>query len=140
MALDKSDVIGSIFSGWWEADKADSAQRLKIRNEELANKIKSEIPEAIIPEHKSNLSSPALVTALSSRLESAISIDNGVMHMIALSNVPIVVLFGPTNSEKFAPSCKDSIILDSKRMYKTENISAITVEDVQLAAKQFLNF
>ena len=38
MALDKSDVLGSIFSGWWEADKADSAQRLKIRNEELANK------------------------------------------------------------------------------------------------------
>ena len=38
MALDKSDVIGSIFSGWWEADKADTAQRLKIRNEELANK------------------------------------------------------------------------------------------------------
>tara|TARA_R100000278_G_scaffold24619_1_gene22661 strand:- start:205 stop:2157 length:1953 start_codon:yes stop_codon:yes gene_type:complete len=38
MALDKSDVLGSIFSGWWEADKADTAQRLKIRNEELANK------------------------------------------------------------------------------------------------------
>ena len=38
MALDKSDVIGSIFSGWWEADKADTAQRLKIRNEELVNK------------------------------------------------------------------------------------------------------
>ena len=37
MALDKSDVLGSIFSGWWEADKADTAQRLKIRNEELAN-------------------------------------------------------------------------------------------------------
>ena len=29
MALDKSDVIGSIFSGWWEADKADSAQKIK---------------------------------------------------------------------------------------------------------------
>tara|TARA_Y100000590_G_scaffold447134_1_gene581895 strand:+ start:1651 stop:2640 length:990 start_codon:yes stop_codon:yes gene_type:complete len=113
---------------------------LEKNNIEIANKIKSEIPEAIIPEHKSNFSSPALVTALSSRLEGAISIDNGVMHMIALSNVPIVVLFGPTNSEKFAPSYKDSIILDSKRMYKTENISAITVEDVQLAAKQFLNF
>lgn len=38
MSLDKSDVLGSIFSGWWEADKADTAQRLKIRNEELANK------------------------------------------------------------------------------------------------------
>ena len=38
MSLDKSDVLGSIFTGWWEADKADTAQRLKIRNEELANK------------------------------------------------------------------------------------------------------
>ena len=113
---------------------------LEKNNIEIANKIKSEIPEAIIPEHKSNFSSPALVTALSSRLEGAISIDNGIMHMIALSNVPIVVLFGPTNSEKFAPSYKDSIILDSKKIYKTENISAITVEDVLLAAKQFLNF
>ena len=62
------------------------------------------------------------------------------MHMIALSNVPIVVLFGPTNSEKFAPKYKKSVILDSKRIYNTENISAITVEDVLLAAKQFLNF
>ena len=113
---------------------------LQKNNIEIANKIKSEIPEAIIPEHKSNFSSPALVTALSSRLEGAISIDNGIMHMIALSNVPIVVLFGPTNSEKFAPSYKASIILDSKKIYKTENISAITVEDVLLAAKQFLNF
>ena len=60
--------------------------------------------------------------------------------MIALSNVPIVVLFGPTNSEKFAPGYKDSIILDSKKIYNTKNISAITVEDVLLAAKQFLNF
>ena len=38
MSLDKSDVLGSIWSGWWEADKADTAQRLKIRNEELANR------------------------------------------------------------------------------------------------------
>ena len=38
MALDKSDVLGSIFSGWWEADKADTAQRLKNRNAELVNK------------------------------------------------------------------------------------------------------
>ena len=113
---------------------------LEKNNIEISNKIKSEIPQAIIPEEKSNFSSPALVTALSSRLECAISIDNGVMHMIALSNVPIVVLFGPTNSEKFAPKYKESVILDSKRIYNTENISAITVEDVLLAAKQFLNF
>ena len=38
MALDKSDVLGSIFTGWWEADKIDTAQRLKTRGEELRNK------------------------------------------------------------------------------------------------------
>ena len=38
MALDKSDVLGSIFTGWWEADKADTAQKLKTRGEELKNK------------------------------------------------------------------------------------------------------
>ena len=38
MALDKSDVLGSIFTGWWEADKADTAQKLKTRGEELRNK------------------------------------------------------------------------------------------------------
>ena len=113
---------------------------LEKNNKEIANKIKSEIPEALIPEHESNLFGPALVTALSCRLESAVSIDNGLMHMIALSNVPMVVLFGPTNSEKFAPDHTGSIILDSKKIYKTENIAAITVEDVLQAAKLHLNF
>ena len=41
---------------------------LEKNNNEIANKIKLEIPEALFPEHNSNLSSPALVTALSSRL------------------------------------------------------------------------
>ena len=43
------------------------------------------------------------VTALASRLNTAVTIDNGIMHMMALSNIPMIVLFGPTNSEKFAP-------------------------------------
>ena len=48
----------------------------------------------------SKFSCPALVTALASRLNMAVSIDNGIMHMLALANIPMVVLFGPTNSEK----------------------------------------
>ena len=76
-------------------------------NFEIIDKIKSIIPNALFPEHGSNLASPALVTALSSRLEKAISIDNGVMHMMSLSNIPMIVLFGPTNSEKFAPNKKN---------------------------------
>ena len=99
-------------------------------NFEIIDKIKSIIPNALFPEHDSNLASPALVTSLSSRLEKAISIDNGVMHMMSLSNVPMIVLFGPTNSEKFAPNKKNIIILDSKKIYKSDDISKIKTEDV----------
>jgi len=99
-------------------------------NFEIIDKIKSLVPNALFPEHGSNLASPALVTALSSRLEKAISIDNGVMHMMSLSNVPMIVLFGPTNSEKFAPNKKNIIIIDSKKIYKSDDISKIKTEDV----------
>ena len=99
-------------------------------NFKIIDKIKSLVPNALFPEHGSNLASPALVTALSSRLEKAISIDNGVMHMMSLSNVPMIVLFGPTNSEKFAPNKKNIIIIDTKKIYKSNDITKITTEDV----------
>ena len=107
---------------------------------DLKKKIKNSIPSAVFPEHETSLSSPALVTCLGTRLDLAISIDNGIMHMLALSKVPIVSLFGPTDSEKFAPMYKDSKILDSKKIYNSKNVSDITVEDVLQAVKQFVNF
>ena len=110
------------------------------KNQELKNKIKNLIPSALFPEHETNLSSSALVTCLGKRLDFAISIDNGVMHMLSLSKVPMISLFGPTDSEKFAPVYEKSIILDSKKIHNTKNISSITVEDVLKAAKQHLNF
>ena len=110
------------------------------KNQELKNKIKNLVPSALFPEHETNLSSSALVTCLGKRLDFAISIDNGVMHMLSLSKVPMISLFGPTDSEKFAPEYKKSIALDSKKIHNTKNISAITVEDVLMAAKQFANF
>ena len=110
------------------------------KNHELKNKIENLIPSALFPEHETDLSSPALVTCLGKRLDFAISIDNGVMHMLSLSNVPMITLFGPTDSEKFAPDYKNSIILDSKKIYNTKNISTITVQDVLTAAEQFANF
>ena len=110
------------------------------KNRELKNKIQELIPYSLFPEHESNLASPALVTCLGKRLDFAITIDNGVMHMLSLSKVPMISLFGPTDSEKFAPEYEKSIILDSKKIHNTKNISAITVEDVLEAAKQHLNF
>ena len=98
--------------------------------EHIIEKIKSQVPSAIFPETVSELSCPALVTALSSRLDQAVSIDNGVMHMMGLANIPMIVLFGPTNSEKFAPKNNFTKILDSKKISKTKDIETITVEEV----------
>ena len=50
--------------------------------------------------------------------------------MMSLSKIPMVVLFGPTNSEKFAPKYKSIKILDSKVLYKSDDINLITVNDV----------
>ena len=99
-------------------------------NSEIINQIKSKVPNSLFPEHNSNLADPALVTALTSRLEKAISIDNGVMHMMSLAKVPMIILFGPTNSEKFAPKHNNLVILDSNKLYKTNDISKIKIEDV----------
>jgi len=99
-------------------------------NQKIINEIKSKVPKALFPEHQSSMASPSLVTALASRLEMAISIDNGIMHMMSLSNVPMIVLFGPTKPEKFAPNKDKIIILDSKKLYKTSDISKISVDDI----------
>ena len=110
------------------------------KHHQLKNKIKNLIPSALFPEHETSLDSPVLVTCLATRLDLAITIDNGIMHMLSLSKVPIISLFGPTNAKKFAPQYKDSKVLDSKKIYNSKNVSDITVEDVLQAAKQLLNF
>jgi len=107
--------------------------------QELKNNIKNSIPSALFPEHETSLNSPTLVTCLGTRLDLAITIDNGIMHMLSLSKVPIISLFGPTDAEKFAPKHKDSKVLDSKKIYNSKNVSDISVEDVLQATKQFVN-
>ena len=99
-------------------------------NTQLIEKVKNQIPRAIFPEENSKLSCPALVTALASRLNSVITIDNGIMHMISIANIPMIILFGPTNSDKFAPKNNFIRVLDSKKIYNTKDINAITVDDV----------
>ncbi len=98
--------------------------------EHIIEKIKNQVPSAIFPETTSKYACPALVTALSSRLDQAVSIDNGVMHMMALSNIPMVVLFGPTDSDKFAPKNEFTKVLDSKKLHNTTDIESINVEEV----------
>ena len=52
------------------------------------------------------------------------------MHMLGLANIPMIVLFGPTDASKFAPKINSIKILDSKKIYDTNDINAITVHDV----------
>ena len=97
---------------------------------DLMEKVKSQVPTAIFPEFNSKLACPALVTALASRLNTAVSIDNGIMHMMALANIPMIVLFGPTNPDKFAPKNRFVTVLDSKKIHNTKDINAIEVDEV----------
>ena len=99
-------------------------------HEQIIEKIKNQVSGAIFPEVDSKLSCPALVTALSSRLDQAVTIDNGVMHMMSLTNIPMIILFGPTNSERFAPRNNYTRILDSKKLNGTKDIDSISVDDV----------
>ena len=98
--------------------------------DQIIEKIKNQVPSALFPEIQSELSCPALVTALAARLDQAITIDNGVMHMMGLAEIPMIVLFGPTNSEKFAPKNNYVKILDSKKIHKTSDIDSISVDEV----------
>ncbi len=98
--------------------------------EHIIEKIKNQVPNALFPETNSELSCPALVTALSWRLDQAVSIDNGVMHMMSLADIPMIVLFGPTNSDKFAPKNNYTKILDSKKIHNSSDIETITVDEV----------
>ena len=97
---------------------------------ELIQLIKSRVKNALFPELDTKINCPALVTTLSTRLSKAISIDNGIMHMIGLANIPMIVLFGPTNSDKFAPKIDNINILDSKILYNSNDINLIKEEDV----------
>ena len=49
---------------------------------------------------------------------------------MGLAEIPMIILFGPTNSEKFAPNNNYIKILDSKKIHNTSDINAISVEEV----------
>ena len=50
--------------------------------------------------------------------------------MMSLANIPMIILFGPTNSEKFAPKNNYTKIIDSKKIYGSNDIESITVDDI----------
>lgn len=92
---------------------------------ELKNYIHNKIPKAIFPEFETEIDDPCFIVALSKRLSYAITIDNGLMHLIGLSNIPMICIFGPTSSEKFSPTIDNIKVLDSKKLFNSNSIELI---------------
>ena len=49
---------------------------------------------------------------------------------MALADIPMIVLFGPTNSDKFAPKNTFTKVIDSKKIHNTSDIETISVDEV----------
>ena len=74
------------------------------KNSDIVNFIKNNVPYAIFPEHgvEKEFQSPELLIALANKMEFNLSIDNGVAHLLSLSNSK-TFCFYPGNAEKFKP-------------------------------------
>jgi ADP-heptose:LPS heptosyltransferase len=72
-------------------------------------------------------------------MDYAISIDNGVMHLLSLANIPMISIFGPTSADKFAPKIDNIKILSSQKLFNSKDISLITpkiiIEQINLLEK-----
>ena len=49
--------------------------------------------------------------------------------MMGLAKIPLIILFGPTNSKKFAPNYQGKNFR-LQRMYNSQSLERITVDDV----------
>jgi ADP-heptose:LPS heptosyltransferase len=73
--------------------------------------VRSGLPAARLPLQETSHSSPLLTIALGKRLAAAVANDSGAGHMLAAADVPLVSLFGPTPSAKFAPTTSRLIVI-----------------------------
>jgi len=109
------------------------------KHEDKINTIKAMVKNSYFPEHfvKSSLRNPFLVIAMGKKLHSAISINNGIMHMFGLAGTRTAVFFDE-NSDKFKPlnDNKSKIYCSSKSNNK--KTKDLTSEDVINLMKDFI--
>ena len=78
-----------------------------------AEAIRAALPQALLPLQQAGVdrASPMLTIALARRLAVAVANDSGTGHMLAVADVPLVSLFGPTPPEKFAPATQNLAVI-----------------------------
>lgn len=110
--------------------------------ENLAARLKAEVPEAVIPASdpasgRAGSRDPAFTIAVGHRLAAAVANDAGVGHLLALADVPLVSLFGPTRPEKFAPAARRLKIVKAQD-HGGDDMAAIPLEAVADAVERHL--
>lgn len=95
--------------------------------------VRDAVPEALFPLQDDAFTegelSPIKTIALSGRLTAAVTNDSGVGHMLAAADIPLLTLFGPTNSEKFRPIISRGEVM-SAQARGSEDMAAITTDEV----------
>ncbi|RUA13637.1 MAG: hypothetical protein DSY28_02340, partial [Alphaproteobacteria bacterium] len=92
---------------------------------EKTNTIKTMVRNPYFPEHlaQSSLKNPLLVVAMGRKLHSAISINNGIMHMLGLAGTKTAIFFDE-NSDKFRPlNGNKSKIYSSSKNKETKDLT-----------------
>ena len=99
---------------------------------EKINTIKKMVKNPYFPEHLVHISlkNPFLVIAMGKKLHSAISINNGIMHMLGLAGTKTAIFFDE-NSDKFRP-----LNSNKSKIYSSPKNKAIK----DLAPEDIINF
>ena len=98
----------------------------------LYKQLKREIDNAFFPEMDNidqSINGPLLAIALAKKMKVTLANDSGMGHVFNIAGVPLISLFGPTNSEKFVVPREDRIIIKSSS-YRSQEVKAIPIQSV----------
>ena len=97
---------------------------------DLAAKIAPEVPEAVFPLQTASSADlahePLLTMALAQRCHAAVANDSGNAHIVAAAGARLLVLFGRTSADKFAPRGSDVNVIQA------QHFGGSTIEDIPL--------
>ena len=102
--------------------------------------LKKEFPFASFPLQTEIKKISPIHTILFARLcDFGISNDTGCGHLLATADIPIISLFGKTNSTKFAPyNLQKNIVISSKNYNYSSDINVIPVKSVIIAIEKMI--
>jgi ADP-heptose:LPS heptosyltransferase len=102
-----------------------------------ATPIRAALPQARLPLQDTAAVTPMLTIALARRFAAALANDSGTGHMLALADIALVSLFGPTPAAKFAPAARDLTVLTAQN-WGGESMDLIPIDAVRQALESRL--